>query len=760
MAIDDINPTGTQQVAEENQTPTEAETKQPEQAAPVTEPTAEVAPVSEVAAVAEPSGEGSSEGSDFGAMLDHYEEQANSIQEGEVVTGRVIAVTEQGVLIDIGFKSEGIVPKDEFLTDESGNLMVQRGDEVDVLVKNFENSEGYVVLSRADAVRMKVWDKIRKAHADRETITGKVIERIKGGLKVDIDGVAAFLPGSQVAVRPVRHLDAFKGKDIQVRVIKINKKRSNIVLSRKVVLEEEITEKKGGTLSVLEEGAVMEGQVKNITEYGAFIDLGGVDGLLHITDMSWGRILSPNDLFKVGDKVQIKILKFDKDRERISLGFKQLLPDPWETVQERYYVGQRLSGKIVSITDYGSFVELEEGVEGLVHVTEMTWSKRLKHPSKIVDVSQEVNVMVLDVDPRNRRISLGIKQTEPDPWETLPHRYGIGTRVEGKVRSLTDFGAFVEIEDGVDGLVHVSDISWTKRIKHPSEVLKKGQAVNAIITNIDSENRRLSLSIKDLEPNAWDRFFDTHRAGDLVKGKIARFANFGAFVELEEGIEGLCHVSELADERIEKPEDAVQIGQQLAFKILKLDREQRKIGLSARAVGKEDDPSDVRTYYDSGEGMASLGELANLFPRSAAPEAAAGEDGSSESGEAEAAVEASAEVSAGETVEETVVEADAEAPVAEAVEAAVEEAVETPVEAEVEVVEEAVEAPAAEAAEESVAEAVEADVEDAVATPAEAEVEVVEEAVEAPAAEAAEESVAESGAESDESSSSDETKVE
>lgn len=728
MAIDENNTTGTQQVAEENPTPTGAETQQPEQAAPAAEPTAEATPTGETTPAAEPAAEGSSEGGDFGAMLDHYEEQANSIQEGEVVTGRVIAVTDQGVLIDIGFKSEGIVPKDEFLTDETGNLMVQRGDEVDVLVKNFENSEGYVVLSRADAVRMKVWDKIRKAHADRETITGKVIERIKGGLKVDIDGVAAFLPGSQVDVRPVRNLDAFKGKDIQVRVIKINKKRSNIVLSRKVVLEEEITEKKGGTLDVLEEGAVMEGQVKNITEYGAFIDLGGIDGLLHITDMSWGRILSPNDLFKVGDKVQIKILKFDKERERISLGFKQLLPDPWETVQERYYVGQRLSGKIVSITDYGSFVELEEGVEGLVHVTEMTWSKRLKHPSKIVDVTQEVNVMVLDVDPRNRRISLGIKQTEPDPWETLPHRYGIGTRVEGKVRSLTDFGAFVEIEDGVDGLVHVSDISWTKRIKHPSEVLKKGQAVNAIITNIDSENRRLSLSIKDLEPNAWDRFFDTHRAGDLVKGKIARFANFGAFVELEEGIEGLCHVSELADERIEKPEDAVQIGQQLAFKILKLDREQRKIGLSARAVGKEDDPSDVRTYYDSGEGMASLGELANLFPRAAAPEAATDEEATAEVAEvepAETATGETAEVAVDEpeaaeasvdepeteaevAVEETEAAAPAEEPVAEA-EAAVEETVADAEPA----VEEAVETAEPEAATEETPEAVDSEAETA-----------------------------------------------
>jgi len=623
MAIDDTNHTGAQTAADETPAPesTEAvEAQAPEAAASEQTETAASEQSEDTATPTAEAAEATTEGGDFGAMLDVYEEQANSVQEGEVVTGRVIAVSDQGVLIDIGFKSEGLVPRDEFPTDENGNPAVKRGDQVDVLVKNFEDPEGYVRLSRADAVRMKVWDKIRKAHADRVTIKGKVIERIKGGLKVDIDGVSAFLPGSQVDVRPVRNLDAFRGRDIDVRVLKINKKRSNIVLSRKAVLEEELTSKKGETLGLLEEGVVLEGQVKNITEYGAFIDLGGIDGLLHIADMSWGRIQSPNELFKVGDHVQVKVLKFDRDRERISLGYKQLMPDPWETVQERYFVGQRLKGKVVSITDYGAFVELEEGVEGLVHVTEMTWSKRLKHPSKIVEVNDEVEVMVLEVDPNHRRISLGIKQTEPDPWETLPTRYAIGTRVEGKVRSLTDFGAFVEIEDGVDGLVHVSDISWTKRIKHPSEVLKKGQTVEAIITNIDSENRRLSLSIKDLEPNAWDRFFDEHRPGSVVQGKVARFANFGAFVELEEGIEGLCHVSELADERIEKPEDAVQIGQVLSFKILKLDREQRKIGLSARAVGKEDDPGDVRTYYDSGEGMASLGELANMFPRTPAPQ--------------------------------------------------------------------------------------------------------------------------------------------
>ncbi|MEW6213221.1 MAG: S1 RNA-binding domain-containing protein, partial [Acidobacteriota bacterium] len=347
---------------------------------------------------------------------------------------------------------------------------------------------------------------------------------------------------------------------------------------------------------------------------GAFIDLGGIDGLLHIIDMSWGRIQSPGEILKVGDPIQVKVLKFDREKERISLGYKQLMPDPWQTVSERFPLGSIVRGKVVSITDYGAFIEVEPGVEGLVHVTEMTWSKRLKHPSKIVSLGQEVEARVLDVDTHGRRISLGIKQTTPDPWETFPARYHTGSRVSGKVRSLTEFGAFVEIEDGIDGLVHVSDISWTKRVKHPSDVLKKGQQVDAVITNIDLENRRLSLSIKDLEPNAWDRFFETHKLGDVITGKVVRFANFGAFVEIEEGIEGLCHVSELSDERVEKPEDAVKIGQTLPFKVLKLDPGQKKIGLSARAVGKENDPEDVRSYQETGTGMATLGEhLAKLM---------------------------------------------------------------------------------------------------------------------------------------------------
>lgn len=552
-------------------------------------------------------------GQDFGALLENYEkESAVSKQEGEIVRGMVVGITEQFVLIDIGYKSEGVVPREEFL-DRQGNITVKRGEEVDVLIKSLENQDGYAVLSRADAVRVQSWERLRRANQSHETITGRVLDRIKGGLRIDLDGVSAFLPGSQVDTRPVRNLESYIGQEIEVRVIKLNRKRGNVVVSRKAVMEESTSKKKAETLGNIEEGVVLEGGVKNITDYGAFIDLGGIDGLLHIIDMSWGRITSPNDILKVGDTVQVKVLKFDREKERISLGYKQLLPDPWQSVAERFPVGSRVRGKVVSLTDYGAFIEIEPGVEGLVHVTEMTWSKRLKHPSKLLSIGQEVEAVVLEVDSDNRRVSLGIKQISPDPWETLPGRYHVGSRVAGKVRSLTDFGAFVEIEDGIDGLVHVSDISWTKRIKHPSDVLKKGQQVDAVITNIDVENRRLSLSIKDLEPNAWDRFFETHKVGDVIKGKIVRFANFGAFVEIEEGIEGLCHVSELSDERVEKPEDAVKIGQVLPFKILKLDQGQKKIGLSARAVGKDNDPEDVRTYQETGGGMATLGDIANLL---------------------------------------------------------------------------------------------------------------------------------------------------
>ncbi|MBS1810687.1 MAG: 30S ribosomal protein S1 [Acidobacteria bacterium] len=547
---------------------------------------------------------------DFGSILAQHEQSHSDISEGEVVKGTVVKITNQDVIINVGFKSEGIVKINEF--KDGDQVTVQPGDVVDVLVKQLENNDGYVELSRADAVRMQTWDLIEKAAREGTTVIGRVSDRIKGGLRVDIGGIQAFLPGSQVDVRPVRNLDAFRNKDMEFLVLKVNKKRSNIVLSRKALLEAQNEKEKASTLKNLEEGIIIEGQVKNITEYGIFIDLGGLDGLLHITDMSWGRIQNPSELFKVGDNIQVKVLKFDRDRERVSLGYKQLVPDPWATVNERFAISTRVSGKVVSLTDYGAFLELEPGVEGLVHVSEMSWSKRVKHPSKMLNVGQDIEAVVLEVDPNNRRISLGMKQIESNPWDTLLERYAIGTRVKGKVRNLTDFGAFVEIEEGIDGLVHVSDISWTKRIKHPSEALKKNQEVEAIITAIDTENRRLSLSIKDLEPNAWDRFFDEKKLGDVITGKISRFANFGAFVEIEDGIEGLCHVSELSENHVDKPEDAVQIGQTMQFKILKMDPDAKKIGLSVRAVGKDEPIIDVRSYTSSDSGMASLGEIADF----------------------------------------------------------------------------------------------------------------------------------------------------
>jgi small subunit ribosomal protein S1 len=578
-----------------------------------TAPSGDVAPeASTVTKPAEEEDEPRPSGEDFGSILDQFEQEQSTLQEGEVVRGTVVGITERGVVIDFGYKSEGIVNQNEFM--ENGQLAVKPGDEVDVLVKNMETGEGFPVLSRADAVRLRAWDDLEKAFEEDTPVKGRVIERIKGGLRVDVDGIPAFLPGSQVDIRPVRNLDSLRGREIEAKVIKLNRKRSNIVLSRKAILEERDAGRKGETLNQIEEDIIVEGQIKNLTDYGAFVDLGGLDGLLHVTDMSWGRLQNPGEMFKVGDSVQVKVLRFDRGRERVSLGYKQLLPDPWETIEERFPLGTRITGKIASVTDYGAFVELEPGVEGLVHVSEMSWSKRVKHPSKIVNPGDTVEVEVLGVDPKARRISLGMKQVQANPWQTLSDRYHVGARVQGRVRNLTDFGAFIEIEDGVDGLVHVSDISWSHRIKHPGEVLKKGQPVDAVITSIDPENRRMSLSIKELEPNAWNEFVVTHKPGDLVKGKIARFASFGAFVELGDNLEGLCHISELSEDRVNKPEDVVELGQEMEFRILRIDAENKKIGLSARAAAHDEPIVETKVYTsEAGGGMASLGELADFF---------------------------------------------------------------------------------------------------------------------------------------------------
>lgn len=537
-------------------------------------------------------------------LLDQY--SGRRFAEGEVMKGTVLKITSTDVIVDIGYKSEGAIPVTQFI-DTQGNCTVKIGDVIDVLLEDTEDYDGHLVLSKEKAEKVKVWEDVERAYNDGSIIRGRVIERIKGGLSVDI-GIRAFLPGSQIDVRPVKNLDALRGKEIECRVIKLNRKRGNIVLSRKIVLETEQQRKKQFTLEVLKEDAEVRGVVKNITDYGVFIDLGGIDGLLHVTDLSWGRVNHPSEMFNVGDEITVKVLKYDRDKERVSLGYKQLTPDPWSLVQQQYPIGARVAGKVVNLTDYGAFVELEAGVEGLIHVSEMSWSKRVKHPSKVLNVGQEVEAVVLEVDMENRRISLGLKQTEPDPWTTLTERYMIGSVIAGKVRNLTDFGAFIEVEEGIDGLVHVSDIS-PRRIKHPSEVLKKGDRVEAVILNIDSDNHRLSLGIKQLQPDIWEQFFTSHHVGDTVRGRIVRHAPFGVFVELDEGIEGLCHVSELDDAHRHNVEESFPIGGEMDFKVIKLSPAERKIGLSQRAMAEDVERQEYDSYRENADGSATLADL-------------------------------------------------------------------------------------------------------------------------------------------------------
>ena len=547
---------------------------------------------------------------DFATALESFEQEQAELaaNEDRILKGAVVSINSNYLVVDIGLKSEGVVPLDE-VKDHDGNVKFQPGDAIDVLVEKGHTEEGYVNLSYQKAQHLHAWDEIEKAHNEQASVKARVIDRIKGGLTVDILGARAFLPGSQVDVRPVRNLDALKGQELDVRVIKVNKKRGNIVVSRKQILDEEVTAKRGVTMAHLEEGAVLTGTVKNLTDYGAFVDLGGIDGLLHITDMSWGRLTHPRDLVNVGDQIQVKVLKFDRDKQRVSLGFKQLTPDPWLDASDRYPIGARVHGRVISVTDYGAFVELEQGIEGLVHVSEMTWSKRMKHPSKLVNVGDQVEAVVLNVNPQERRISLGLKQLELNPWESLHEKFPVGSTVEGKVRNLTDFGAFIEIEDGIDGLVHVSNLSWTKRVKHPSEVLKKGDKVKAIVLAIEPDNRRLSLGVKQLQPDVWESFFAEHRVGDVLKGKILRLASFGAFVELADGVEGLCHNSEALD--LNSQQIVMEPGQEHDFKIIKMNADEKKVGLSIRAVGEEATRADVESYKhpQSSPGTSTIGEL-------------------------------------------------------------------------------------------------------------------------------------------------------
>ncbi len=522
-------------------------------------------------------------------MEEYYESSLKKFKEGEIIQGRVIHLTKDNVTVDVGFKSEGVISLREFSTSEKA---LELGDEIEVFLERSEDNDGIVVLSKEKANKIKIWEKLVTAFEAEEIIEGTVVAKAKGGLTVDI-GLKSFLPGSQIDLRPVRNLEKLIGEKFEMKIIKMNKKRGNIVLSRRVLLEEERKHARADTLTKLKEGNQVEGIVKNITDYGVFIDLGGIDGLLHITDMSWGRVNHPSEMFAIGDKVTVMVLKYDKEKERVSLGLKQTTPDPWVDVESKYPIHTRISGKVVSITDYGAFIELEKGIEGLVHISEMSWSRHVKHPSKIVALGDEVTAAVLTLDKNKKRISLGMKQIEPNPWEEIEAKYPIDTVVEGTVRNLTDFGGFVELEDGVDGLIHISDLSWNKKIKHPSEVLKKKDRVKAVVLNIDKENCRISLGIKQLDNDPWDEIPQNYPIGTEVEGTIVKITGFGAFAEFGDGLEGLIHVSQLSSEEVTHPEKVVEVGQKVKAKIIKVDLATKKIGLSVKAFTEDLDVSAI-----------------------------------------------------------------------------------------------------------------------------------------------------------------------
>jgi small subunit ribosomal protein S1 len=537
-------------------------------------------------------------------LLELYDDSMRNLTEGEIVPGRVIGITSNSVIVDVGYKSEGLVPIDEFM-DRDGSLHVKEGDEVDVLLEKTEDLEGHVLLSFTKAQRMRRWTEVEKAYKDGRVIKGRVTDRIKGGLTVDV-GLRAFLPGSLVDIKPVKNLESLRGQELEFKVISLDRRRNNIVLSRKAVLETELVKKKAETLKRLEEGARLKGVVKNITDYGVFIDLGGIDGLLHITDISWGRVNHPSEHFTVGDEVEVVVLKFDPETERVSLGYKQKSDDPWTLVDKKYPIGSRVKGRVVSLVDYGAFVEIEEGVEGLIHVSEMSWTKKVVNPAKILEVGDEVEAIVSELDMDQRRISLSLRQTERNPWEELEDTHPEGSIIEGKVRNLTEFGAFVEITDGIDGLIHVSDMSWTKRVKHPSEILKKGDVVRARITNIDVENQRVSLSIKEFMPNEWQEFADHHHVGDSLDGRVVNVTDFGLFIDIYNGLEGLAHISEIEMPAGSKLEDHFKVGDWVRTRVLRIEEEEKKVGLSMRGVGQpsEEEIAELQAAQDARNGGA------------------------------------------------------------------------------------------------------------------------------------------------------------
>ncbi len=553
---------------------------------------------------------------DYGQFLEEFGhpegEHHGDHSDGEILAGVVISVNESDVIVDIGQKSEGIVSRFQFA--EELNI----GDQIEVMIERPGSTpEGFLYLSHEKVRRLRHWDTLEQAMNENLLVMGRVLEKVKGGLSVDV-GVRAFMPSSQIDVKPAHNTDALIGQDIPVRIIKLHRRKGNVVVSRRMAVEEEVNARRSATLENIQEGSILEGVVKNLTEYGAFVDLGGIDGLLHISDLSYGRVHHPKELVESGQTITVKVLRYDQEKGRISLGLKQLYPDPWETAVERFPIGSHLGGRVVSVTDYGAFVEIEPGVEGLIHISEMTWSRRMKHPSKVVKAGDMVEAVVLDIRPQDKRVSLGLKQLEADPWTTLGERYSIGSVVEGRVRKLTDFGAFIEIEEGVDGLVHVSDMSWTKHVKHPSELLKKGQMVQAVILQIDSGARRLSLGIKQLEPDAWESYFQTHMVNEIVRGKIVRAAQFGVFVELAPGVEGLCHNSEVppqGDEPVRGRTSAqllevLPVGSEHDFKIIRMSENEKKIGLSMKSAGEEKDRQRVKGYQQQAqEASAAFGAV-------------------------------------------------------------------------------------------------------------------------------------------------------
>jgi len=551
-------------------------------------------------------------------MMDQlYGNTLKDIQEGEVVEGRVVKISAEYVLIDVGYKSEGQIPIREF-QDETGGVSIQVNDKVDVLLERREDEEGLIVLSKTKADQAKVWDKIGKVYENDETIEGRVISRIKGGLSVEI-GVRAFLPGSQIDLHPVKDMDRLIGQSFKFKILKFNKKRGNIVISRRSILEKERETLRGETLKTLEEGSVIEGTVKNITDYGVFIDLGGVDGLLHITDMSWGRVNHPSEMFSLGDRIKVKVIGMDKEKGRVSLGFKQLSADPWANAAGRYPVGKRIAGKVVSLTNYGIFVELEKGIEGLIHISEISWNKKIRHPSQIVSLNDMIEAVILSVDPPKKRISLGIKQLEPNPWNIVKEKYPVGTIIEGTIKNITEFGLFVGLDEGIDGLIHISDLSWTKKIKHPGEVYKKGQKIQAIVLNIDEKQERFSLGVKHLEKDPWEGISHKYFPGEVFEGKVTNITDFGIFLELAEGIEGLIHISEINKDKAGKLSEFVKVGDSLKALIIHIDEAERKIGLSLKGLEKKTEEDEAKKYLTVQEAPAtSLGEI--LETKATAPE--------------------------------------------------------------------------------------------------------------------------------------------